>query len=255
MNSDEILEIMNLQVEALQEGILEVNKADKTKSNFLANVSHELRTPLNSIIGFSDLLAHERAGGLNEKQKEYVNDIRAAGLTLLGMINGILDISKIEAGVVKLNLSTFSAKTAVDEVLNIIFPLAHKRGLAIEARVEDVEITADYQKFQQILFNLLSNAVKFAKSRIVVELQQRDSSDPNEYCPQNDITLTVQDDGPGIDKKYQKKIFNKFESTNSTGLGLAIVKEFVKLHNGTISVESMPEQGAKFILIFSDFSL
>ncbi|MDR1327648.1 MAG: HAMP domain-containing histidine kinase [Heliobacteriaceae bacterium] len=232
----EVLKIMNLQAEALQEGILEVKKADEIKSNFLANVSHELRTPLNSIIGFSDLLAQERAGALNEKQKDYVNDIRAAGLTLLGMINGILDISKIEAGALKLNLSAFSVKTAVEEVLNIIFPLADKRGLEIELQVEDIEITADYQKFQQILFNLLSNAVKFAQSRIVVGFKQD--------------TLTVRDDGPGIAPTYQKKIFNKFESTNSTGLGLAIVKEFVNLHKGTVNVESEPKNGATFRLLF-----
>ncbi len=256
----ELNNIISLQVKAQQETIIELNKAyktiekqnkkilksDKIKSDFLANITHELRTPLNSIIGFSDLLTAKCIGDLNDKQEEYLNDIKISGLHLLGMINEILDMSKIEAGAVRLNKTLFNAKTAAEEVLNIIRPLAIKKNIRLIPDIEEIEVSADYQKFQQILFNLLNNAIKFTPENGTVQLKTEMSG-----CK---YTLTVKDTGCGIEKKYHKKIFNKFEqgknkdTQNSTGLGLTITKALVKLHGGTISLKSEPECGTEFIV-------
>ncbi len=256
----ELNSIISLQVQAQQESIAELNKAyqtikkqnkkilkaDKIKSNFLANVSHELRTPLNSIIGFSDLLYSDCCGKLNKKQKDYVNDIKISGLHLLGMINEILDMAKIESNSMKMNTSDFDIKLAVDEVLNILRPLALKKNIKLLQDTQSVTITADYVKIQQILFNLLSNAIKFTpeNGEIVISVKK----------DKQNTTISVKDNGIGIDKKEIKKIFKKFEQgtnakhTNSTGLGLTITRELVKLHGGEITVTSEPNSGSVFIV-------
>ena len=256
----ELNNIISLQVKAQQESIIELNKAyktiekqnkkilkaDKVKSNFLANISHELRTPLNSIIGFSDLLAANCTGTLNSKQAEYANDIKVSGLNLLGMINEILDMAKIESGTVQLNRSNFDIKNAITEVINIINPLALKKNIEIIRSVNAFAINADYQKLQQILFNLLSNAIKFTpeNGKIYIETSQNHSN----------IMIKIKDTGIGIPSKYHKRIFNKFEQcpntakAASTGLGLAITKELVKLHRGKITLKSALNEGAEFIV-------
>ena len=238
----EISKIIKMQIEALQEGyakVQESNKkileAEKVKSNFISHISHELRTPLNSILGFSDMLEKEFVGTLNEKQKEYINDIQTAGLHLLGMINEILDMSKIEANAVKLNLRTFEIHQVITETINIIKPLLVKKNLTLVDSSQDFKIKADYQKIQQILFNLLSNAIKFTpeNGKIIVS-----ASNDGKY-----VTICIEDNGIGIDKKYHKKIFEKFEQ-----FGLSITKELVKLHNGKIKLFSAPNKGSKFII-------
>lgn len=226
----ELNNIISLQVKAQQESITELNKAyktiekqnkkilkaDKIKSDFIANISHELRTPLNSIIGFSDLLVSKCLGELTPRQLEYVNDIKVSGLHLLGMINEILDMSKIESGAMHLNRTIFSTKQAIDEVLNIIEPLALKKDIMVVRVYGDETINADYQKFQQILFNLLSNAIKYTPEKGTIKINCTRAGD--------ELTLKIKDNGKGIDKKYQKKIFKKFEqgpdkgAINSTGL-------------------------------------
>ena len=191
------------------------------------------------------MLEKEFVGTLNEKQKEYINDIQTAGLHLLGMINEILDMSKIEANAVKLNLRTFEIHQVILETINIIKPLLVKKNLTLVDNSQDFKIKADYQKIQQILFNLLSNAIKFTpeNGKIIVS-----ASIDNKY-----VTISVEDNGIGIDKKYHKKIFEKFEqfalqNESSTGLGLSITKELVKLHNGKIKLFSAPNKGSKFII-------
>ena len=255
----EVNNILNMQVNALQEGILDIKgenrkiiKADKIKSDFLANVSHELRTPLNSIIGFSDLLGQEFVGKLNKKQHEYVGDIRVSALHLLGMINGILDISKLEAHAMKLNKTRFPVLQAVNEAQNVVRPLAQKKNITLKIDADETEIYADYQKIQQILFNLLSNAIKFSGENDVVEISTKKEK--------NSLIIRVKDNGIGIDKKHHAKIFKKFEqihtpgipSTPSTGLGLTITKELVKLHKGKINVISAPNKGAEFVVVIRD---
>lgn len=244
----EVSEIIKIQLKALQDGYLKIQRSnqkiieeEKIKTKFLSNVSHELRTPLNSILGFSDLLSNEFVGSLNTKQKEYINDIKISGIKLLEMINEILDMSKIEANAQSLNISEFDIKNAIQEVINILHPLILKRDINLIINCDNFYIKADYQKFQQILFNLLSNAIKYTKDKIEI----------NAYVSNNNVLISVIDNGIGIYKKNQKKIFKKFEQAgnatgNSTGLGLAITKELVKLHKGEISVSSEHNKGARF---------
>ena len=246
----EVSKIMNMQVEALQNGYEEISrynkkleKAEQLKSKFISYISHELRTPLNSILGFSDLI--ELTGQLNEKQKDYINDIKVAGLNLLQMINEILDMSKIEADALKLCKKDFETDQIIFETLNLIRPLLIKKGIKVEQDIENFIINADYQKLQQVLLNLLSNAIKFTpeKGKITIKLKQSD----------NKILLSVKDNGTGIAKVNQQKIFDKFEQAgqtneSSTGLGLTIANELVKMHNGTIRVNSEINKGSEFII-------
>lgn len=261
IKSLEVTDIMNMQVKALQDGIVEINgfnkvikeqnkkiiEADKVKTKFLSNVSHELRSPLNSIIGFSDILVSEIYGKLDEKQLEYIKDIQVAGIHLLGMVNEILDISKIESHTIKLNKTKFNLFLCVNEVLNILKPLYSEKNINIQNLIdENIEVFADYQKLQQIFFNLLSNAIKFTREDGEIKVFAKLST--------KNIMISVADNGIGIAKENHKRIFKKFEqiasneggSTNSTGLGLTITKELVKLHGGTITLESELNEGAEF---------
>lgn len=261
IKDSELSNVFKLQLKALQESILEKSRAyatikkqnekileaDKIKNDFLANISHELRTPLNAIIGFSEALAKKFFGDLNEKQAEYVNDIHVSGIHLLGMINEILEISKIESKAIKLALSTFSLTMSMTEVVNIVTPLANKKHIELKVDIpEDVEIKADYQKIQQILYNLLSNAIKFTKENGKIETGYTKKGDS--------VEIYVKDNGIGIDKKYHGKIFAKFVQLNniyskkesSTGLGLTITKELVELHGGKITFESKVDVGSTF---------
>lgn len=266
----ELNEVFKIQLKAMQEAILEKESAyaiikkqhkklqelDKTKNLFLANISHELRTPLNAIIGFSQALDSQIFGSLNEKQAEYIKDIQISSLHLLGMINEILDISKLEANAMKFNPSKVNATQIIKEVVNILEPLYQNKNIDVifDSSLEYI-INADYQKFQQILYNLLSNAIKFTGKNGKIEILQ----ESNSY----DYTLKIKDNGVGIDKKYHNKIFKKFvhvdniysKSQSSTGLGLPITKELVKLHNGKIMVESELNKGTTFIMEFKKIIL
>lgn len=259
----ELSNVFKIQLKALKDGILEKNQAyktikeqnekileaDKVKNEFLANISHELRTPLNSILGFSDILGAQLYGNLNHKQEEYVNDIKVSATHLLGMINEILDMSKIEANAMKIVKSTFWITRAVDEVCNILMPLAQKKNITInKALSTDFEVFADYQKIQQILYNLVSNAIKYSP--------ENDTIDISAICGEEGFKIAVHDNGIGIDKKYHGKIFAKFvqldsaytKKESSTGLGLTITKELVELHNGKISLISEVNNGSTFIV-------
>lgn len=259
----ELSNVLKLQMKAMQEGLIETHQSyevikkqnkkikenEKLQNKFLANVSHDLRTPLNSIIGMSEALSGKFFGELNPKQQDYIEDIKIAGLKLLGMINEILDITKIESHSLKLNLSEFNISDAVFEVCNIIKPLVLKKELVLDTNIDkNISIVADYVKFQQILLNLLSNAVKYAKSKIIINVSLKDSN----------ILISIKDDGIGIPKEHHRKIFGKFyqvqdtllKTETSTGLGLTIVKEFVKLHGGKVKVISAKDEGTEFILNF-----
>ena len=260
----ELTKVIKMQIDALQQGYFEadkktkkIKKSDEIKTKFLSHITHELRTPLNSILGFSELLENEFAGKLNNKQKEYVNDIKISGINLLGMINEILDMSKIEAGAMNLNKTKFSVQAAIEEAVNIILPLLMKKNIKFEQTIDDIEIIADYQKFQQILLNLLGNAVKFTQPGGNIGIISVKEG--------KNLILKVKDNGSGIEKNLQKKIFRRFEqgnkpAANSTGLGLAITKEFVKMHKGKIKVNSRSNKGSQFIVtipaeqIYIDFN-
>ncbi|MGA9393172.1 MAG: PAS domain S-box protein [Candidatus Sulfotelmatobacter sp.] len=225
----------------------EVERATTLKSKFLASMSHELRTPLNAIVGFSDLLAEGTPGQLNDKQKRFVNHIKQGSAHLLQLINDILDLSKIEAGLLELHTEEFFVKDALPEVLSTIHPLAMIKNIQMEEKVENkFPIKADRVRFKQILYNLLSNAVKFTPKggRITVE-----SVDFQDF-----VRVSVADTGIGIRPEDQKVIFDEFRQVEGsagsthegTGLGLAITKRLVEQQGGQISVESEFEKGSRF---------
>lgn len=258
----ELSDIFKTQLKALKEGIIETKRAyktikqqnvkileaDKVKNEFLANISHELRTPLNAIIGFSEILSNRLFGELNEKQKEYVDDILVSGIHLLGMINEILDISKIEAHAMKLNRTEFFISQAVSEVVNIVKPLADKKSISIKMEISEGKVFADFQKIRQILYNLLSNAIKFSPEKENINVKV--------YFSNGHVFLEVADNGIGIAPKDHKRIFEKFvqlenaytKKESSTGLGLTITKELTGLHGGEITVNSKLNKGATFIV-------
>lgn len=263
LKDSELSNVFKIQLKALKDGIIEKNdayktikeqnekilEADKVKNEFLANISHELRTPLNSILGFSDILSTQLYGNLNSKQEEYINDIKVSATHLLGMINEVLDMSKIEANAMKVVKSAFWISRAVDEVVNILSPLAQKKNINLKKSYdEDFEVFADYQKIQQILYNLVSNAVKYSPENDEVEIAVN-ADDEN-------FRILVHDNGIGIDKKYHGKIFAKFvqldsaytKKESSTGLGLTITKKLVELHGGRISLISEVNNGSTFIV-------
>jgi signal transduction histidine kinase len=258
----ELTHVFKMQLKILKENIIERTKtlefikeqnkkileADKIKNEFLANMSHELRTPLNAIIGFSEALNLKIFGDLNEKQSEYVNDINSSGIHLLGMINDLLDLSKIESGKMQLNSETFNVKAAIVEALNIVSPLVAQKNLnlCLEFSDDSLQINADRRKFQQILYNLLSNAIKFTEENGKIALKAMQEGDS--------LKVLVSDNGVGIPESFHSKIFEKFQQVNnsltnkqgSTGLGLTITKELIKLHGGEITLESKEGKGSTF---------
>lgn len=242
----ELSEVFKSQVKLLSKAVNETKNAEQIKTEFIANVSHELRTPLNAIIGYADLLQNKKLGELNNKQLEFINNIQTSSLHLLEMINEILDISKIEANSTHLIKQSFNISMAIDEVLNTLYPLFKQKNIKLEKNVIDFEICADYLKIKQILFNLISNAIKFTKDEIFITIQKDDVN----------AQISIKDNGVGIEKKNQKKIFKKFtqikdysiKKESSTGLGLTITNEFVKMHNGKITLESELNKGANFTI-------
>jgi signal transduction histidine kinase len=213
--------------------------ASQHKSEFLANMSHELRTPLNAVIGFSEVLSEGMFGQLNEKQEEYARDIYSSGQHLLSLINDILDLSKIEAGRMELEVTEFHLPAALDNALTLVRERASRRGIALGMTVDERlgEIQADERKIRQVVLNLLSNAIKFTPEggRIEVRAAPVDGS----------VEVSVSDTGVGIAPEDQEAIFEEFKQVGTaakkvegTGLGLALSRKFIELHGGRIWVKS-----------------
>jgi signal transduction histidine kinase/putative methionine-R-sulfoxide reductase with GAF domain len=227
----------------------ELAAANQHKSEFLANMSHELRTPLNAIIGFSEVLLERMFGDLNEKQADYLQDIFASGHHLLALINDILDLSKIEAGRMELELSTFGVAAAIGNAVSLVRERALQHGLALNIDVspELGEWRADERKFKQVLLNLLSNAVKFTPDGGQVAVRAGCREDAL-------LEVAVSDTGIGIAPEDQAAVFEEFRQvgrhyTNKnegTGLGLALTRRLVELHGGALGVQSAPGQGSIF---------
>lgn len=225
----------------------EAERANRLKSQFLASMSHELRTPLNSILGFSELLEDEIPGPLNDKQKRYLGHIRSGGKHLLDLINDILDLSKIEAGQLELNIEEFRVSAALREVLDLIRPLAMKKRQQLKSVARDaLTVRGDRTRFKQIVYNLLSNAVKFTPEKGTIAL---DAIAKGDF-----VRLSVTDTGIGIGAEDLKVVFDEFRQVGDTtkgvkegtGLGLAIVRRLVEQQGGEVWVESELGKGSRF---------
>jgi signal transduction histidine kinase len=225
----------------------ELEAASKHKSEFLANMSHELRTPLNAIIGFSQVLRDEMIGSVNEKQAEYLDDIISSGNHLLSLINDILDLSKVEAGQVELQMHPFSLREALERGVVMVRERATEDGVRVAFAVDpEVDVVdGDERRIKQVIFNLLSNAVKFTSAGGEVDVSATRAN--------GEVRVSVADTGPGIAPEDRERIFEEFQQSESgeaqregTGLGLALSKRYVELHGGRIWLESELGQGSTF---------
>jgi PAS domain S-box-containing protein len=226
---------------------LQVERANRLKTEFLASMSHELRTPLHTVIGFSELLGEELQGPLNDKQKRFVHHIHRDSLHLLELINDILDLSKIEAGKIELRPEPLDLAALVEEALSSIRSLGQAKSLAIETHIASMSpVQADPLRIKQILVNLLSNAVKFTPAGGRIDI---------EAGPVEDfVEISVADTGVGIPQHEHEAIFDMFHQAGATtkgvregtGLGLAITRRLVEQHGGRITVSSEPGKGSRF---------
>jgi len=251
-NRDEIGRLaarVNSTSDELQRVYRELELASRHKSDFLATMSHELRTPLNAIIGFSEVLQEQMFGELNERQIAYVNDVLEAGRHLLSLINDVLDLAKIEAGRLDLELSQVAIPDVLRGAISMHSERASRADLELNLTTEPEQITipADERRLRQIVFNLLSNAVKFtpAGGRI----------DVSACLEGGEVAIAVTDTGPGIAPEDLETIFEEFEQTSAgkqvegTGLGLPLSRKLAELHGGRLWAESTPGKGSIFRLI------
>ncbi|TME04803.1 MAG: response regulator [Chloroflexi bacterium] len=238
-------------IQELEQSNAALMEANKHKSVFLANMSHELRTPLNSIIGFSELLTDARDGQFDEAtRKRFVGQIMTSGKHLLGLINDILDLSKVEAGQMELRLNVMSVAESVDQVIKTVEPLAAKKSITLKSSAADAgDVLADPGKVKQMLLNLVSNAIKFTSEGGSVTISALRLKDM--------LEISVADTGIGIADADQKSIFQEFHQLDQgpgrkhegTGLGLALTRRFALLHGGDVRVTSRVNKGSVFTLI------
>lgn len=265
-----VLEESRRKEEVLAAKNRELMRATELKSQFLANMSHELRTPLNAINGFSDLLLTEELGALNESQREFLDSILRNGKHLLGLINSVLDLSKIEAGRMTLSLSQNDVREAVLGAITDTAPLrsGKQQDCVLEIGSEPLPVLADGIRIRQILFNLLSNASKFTPERGTVTVSaiatraplpipSDRAGDTTRFVSRECVWVSVRDTGTGIRSGDLPKLFQEFSQVDSspsrtqqgTGLGLVLSKRFVEMHGGSIGCESVYGHGASFWFI------
>jgi signal transduction histidine kinase len=231
----------------LQRLYKELEAVSQHKSDFLANMSHELRTPLNAIIGFSQVLREGMGGEVNEKQKEYLDDILSSGNHLLSLINDVLDLSKVEAGQVELEVAPFSLHDALERGVVMVRERATRDGVQVTLGPTDLGlVSGDERRVRQVIFNLLSNAVKFTPAGGSVDVWAKQVN--------GEVRVSVADTGPGIAADDLERIFEEFQQSQAgleqregTGLGLALSKRLVELHGGRIWVESELGRGSTFV--------
>jgi signal transduction histidine kinase len=227
----------------------ELEVASQHKSQFLANMSHELRTPLNAILGYTELVLDSIYGDVPERARSVLERVQSNGKHLLGLINDVLDLSKIEAGQLKLSLEDYSIRDVVHSVFSVVEPLAEEKHLALKVELpHDLPVAhGDERRLTQVLLNLVGNAIKFTDSGEVVI---------KAAAANGHYTLSVQDTGPGISPSDQVKIFEEFQQADAsttkakggTGLGLSIAKRIINLHGGCIRVSSEPGRGSTFFI-------
>jgi signal transduction histidine kinase len=232
--ADQELRRLNQQLEA----------TNRNKSEFLASMSHELRTPLNGILGASELMAQELFGPLNQKQAEYVGDIRQSGMHLLSLIDDVLDLSRIEAGQFELRLEEIDAAAFMQSCAAVVRGLASSKSLDLEIVPPDepLVVRVDERRATQVACNLLSNALKFSPGDSAVQFRA--------WREDGNAVFVVEDSGPGIATEMQNRIFNQFfrvaSDQEGTGLGLPLAKQLVELHGGRIWLDSTPGRGSRF---------
>ena len=243
------LAIQNARLfQELEEKSRQLEIADRHKSEFLASMSHELRTPLNAVIGFSEVLLERMFGEINAKQDEYLQDILSSGRHLLSLINDILDLAKVEAGRMELEVADFHLPQAIDNSITLVRERAARRAITLELGVDPRlgEIKGDERKVKQVLLNLLSNAIKFTPEGGRVEVHAG--------LVDGVAEISVTDTGVGIAPEDHEAVFEEFRQVGNdyakkhegTGLGLTLSRRFVELHGGKIWVKSQLGQGATF---------
>jgi len=243
------LAIQNARLfQEIEEKSRQLEVANRHKSEFLASMSHELRTPLNAVIGFSEVLLERMFGELNDKQDEYLQDILSSGRHLLSLINDILDLAKIEAGRMELEVIDFHLPQAIDNAVTLVRERAARRAITLEVEIDSRlgEIKGDERKVKQVLLNLLSNAIKFTPEGGHVGVQAG--------LADGFAEVAVTDTGVGIAPEDHEAVFEEFRQVGTdyakkhegTGLGLTLSRRFVELHGGKIWVKSQLGQGATF---------
>ena len=239
---------VNRMNDELQRVYGELETASRHKSEFLANMSHELRTPLNAIIGFSQVLREGLFGEVNAKQEEYLEDILTSANHLLALINDVLDLSKVEAGQVQLELAPFSLEDALERGISMVREQATKNGVQVMLHANGGVgiVTGDERRVRQVIFNLLSNAVKFTSTGGSVDVTATRAN--------GEVRVSVADTGSGIDADDLDRIFEEFQQTEAgarqhegTGLGLALSRRFVEMHGGRIWCDSEVGKGSTFV--------
>ena len=231
----------------MEQARVQAEFANRAKSEFLANMSHELRTPLNAIIGFSEAISNELLGPVaDRKQLEYIKDIHGSGLLLLSIINDVLDMSKIEAGKLELELERVSVKSIIAEGMRIVGEQARTRNLHVIAKLaeDDIPVWGDKRAIKQVLLNLLSNAVKFSHERSRINIRAS-------LGEQGALLLEIEDSGIGMSEAEIERALQPFGQATSattrthggTGLGLPIAKGLVEAHGGGLTIRSEPGKG------------
>jgi len=252
IGADRDISIHKQAEETLRLANLEMERGLRMKNEFLANMSHELRTPLNAILGISESLEEQIAGSLNEKQLKYIRVINESGRHLLELINDILDLSKIEAGKLEINVQTISIEWFCASCLRMVKELAHKKDVDVLFKSDQKVqvILGDERRLKQALVNLLGNAVKFTPSGRKIGLEV------SGFIEKNEVTFTVWDEGIGINQDDIPLLFKPFVQLNAglsreyagTGLGLALVAQMVRLHSGRIDLTSKIKEGSRFMV-------